>query len=320
MFQANDDPKLDYGYSFHEWFDETPTSEGQPVNDHWCGPEWVKSAPSIARLRDEVAPGDWVFIYQAQPDQAILGLARMASKGYVDKRRRQGNSPTWFDMDWWMKTPALDRARIVATPQLKNMEFLRMRQGTIFRVSPNEAETLLGMMTLTPKQRREVSRAWDAPLVPEFTEGDLSAQSQFPVGSRTAGFQQDSETRVVVERHAVVQAIKYYEAEGWTVKELGKPYDLHCEKGKRVLHVEVKGTTTDGGSVRLTVNEVEDARDREWRSDLFVVADIRLKRSGGKVQAEGGNAFVLQNWAPSDKHLAPKEFLYSVPITGRRSV
>jgi|SRR6185503_7298494 len=60
-----------------------------------------------------------------------------------------------------------------------------------------------------------------------------------------------------VEHRAVTAAIEHFEAAGWTVEDVGdfRPYDLHCTKDGRTLHVEVKGTTSAGEKVILTRNE-----------------------------------------------------------------
>jgi hypothetical protein len=61
---------------------------------------------------------------------------------------------------------------------------------------------------------------------------------------------------------------------------LHESYDLRCELGGDDLHVEVKGTTSDGDRVLLTRNEVSHARDWYPRVALIVVSCIELIKYG----------------------------------------
>lgn len=127
-------------------------------------------------------------------------------------------------------------------------------------------------------------------------------------------YMRDPVKRTVIEKAAVGRAIAHYTAAGFSVAERGKPYDLHCVKGELVVHVEVKGTTGDGTRVFLTKNEVLDARDPAWRSDLFIVKGIRLTSSGNKWVAEGGVIDLIESWTPHDDHLEALQFAYKVPV------
>ncbi len=319
MFQATEEDGGEFGYSFEPWLDSSPSSRGEPDSKDWCGPDWVKSAPSIKRLREEAQPGDWVFLYQAQPNQAFLGLARMSRGGYAKGRNPSPSDFSWFDLDWWLRIPPLARADVAASPDLADMEFLHMRQGTIFRVAARQAELLLGLMRLSKAQQADIARAWGT----RFAGGNkVSAAGQGSGNKRGggAGYQQDVEARLALERYSVDRATRYYRHLGWRVEEFGKPFDLRCLKGRSELHVEVKGTTTDGANVRLTSNEVDDARNPNWRTDLFVVSDIELARGPKGLSLSGGRSLVIENWSPEANRLAPKEFIYSVPLRRAKTV
>ena len=89
----------------------------------------------------------------------------------------------------------------------------------------------------------------------------------------------DSPRNKAVELRAMEEAERYLLEAGWEVTDVsgqrGLGYDLHCTRGdNEELHVEVKGTTTDGSEVTLTRNEVAHARER--CTALFVVSRIQV--------------------------------------------
>jgi hypothetical protein len=82
-----------------------------------------------------------------------------------------------------------------------------------------------------------------------------------------------------IEMHAVQVATSHYQGDGWTVEYVGngESYDLLCKREGKVLHVEVKGTRSDGLRVVLTRNEEVHAHDQFPDLSLFVVSGIELK-------------------------------------------
>lgn len=80
--------------------------------------------------------------------------------------------------------------------------------------------------------------------------------------TRGAGFGTPENNRQV-ERAAVLRAQREYESEGWVVRSVEREnlgYDLHCERGAEVAHVEVKGIRGRVCSFLITANELEAAR------------------------------------------------------------
>lgn len=130
---------------------------------------------------------------------------------------------------------------------------------------------------------------------------------------KVAGFENDPEKRKCIEQYAVRIAIKHYQNQGFSVIEKGKPYDLLCTRGTQIVHVEAKGTTKSANAVILTRNEVLDARDSSWRSDLFIVRDIELTYFDGVWEASGGENFTFEGWEPEDKDLTPIQYQYMLP-------
>lgn len=129
-----------------------------------------------------------------------------------------------------------------------------------------------------------------------------------------AGFVSDPKKRKAIELHAEDIAVAHYEGEGWTVKRLGKPYDLHCTRGGEERRVEVKGTTGAATSVDLTINEVEHARNPQNTVDLFVVSDINVDTRTDTYATSGGRVLHLHDWAPAEEDLRPRSFEYRLPL------
>ncbi|GIL05443.1 MAG: hypothetical protein AMXMBFR6_26570 [Betaproteobacteria bacterium] len=125
-----------------------------------------------------------------------------------------------------------------------------------------------------------------------------------------ATYQGDPAKRRAVEEYAVSRAIEHYKHRGFQVDERGRPYDLDCSHEGLCIHVEVKGTTGGGERIILTRNEVRDARNPRWRSDLFVVRGIRLTACAGQWIASGGEVEVHEDWVPDDADLEPTQFEY----------
>jgi len=101
---------------------------------------------------------------------------------------------------------------------------------------------------------------------------------------------------------------------GWQVvdRSIDHPYDLFCQRASEKLHVEVKGTTSDGAAVLLTPNEVEFARYASPEMALLVVSQIRLSAdSDGAVIASGGDIELVHPWdIDLDGALEPTGFVY----------
>jgi hypothetical protein len=109
-------------------------------------------------------------------------------------------------------------------------------------------------------------------------------------------------------------ATEFY-SKAWDVKDVHgtESYDLICRRGHEVKHVEVKGTTTDGGEVIPTPNEVRHARENPCTA-LFVVSNIVLEwAEDGTVNATGGRHQCYDPWRLNEEALTPVGFRYHVP-------
>ena len=94
-----------------------------------------------------------------------------------------------------------------------------------------------------------------------------------------AGFG-DAESNKETEEAAMKIAADWYEKRGWRVEDysnrLGMGYDLHCTRGGREKHVEVKGISGDAEIFNMTAKEKQNAHE----DDNFVVFVVTRARSG----------------------------------------
>ncbi|MFF7008177.1 DUF3883 domain-containing protein [Streptomyces fimicarius] len=151
--------------------------------------------------------------------------------------------------------------------------------------------------------------------VPAQSGGKRAKQAKRSAGpSGGAGFISDPAKRKAIEMYAENMAKAHYEDLGWTVKRLGKPYDLHCTRDGEEKRVEVKGTTGSAAKVHLTSNEVDHAREPQHTVDLYVVSDIKIE--GENHTASGGRVLHFKDWFPAEEDLKPRNFEYRLPFGG----
>ncbi|MEV4751643.1 DUF3883 domain-containing protein [Streptosporangium sp. NPDC049248] len=182
--------------------------------------------------------------------------------------------------------------------------------GKLVKFDPGK---LFALMDVTP----EPSSTDSAPVIPlnQTRPVSLPAQPRPPRSAKRgtgAGRQSDPRKREAIERHAVDLAIQHYQQAGWTVEEVGKPYDLRLTKAGAERRVEVKGTTGAPTSVELTVNEVQHAREFP-EVDLFVVSDITVAGTTPNFTTSGGTVTLLSDWEPAEEDLRPTRFEYRIP-------
>lgn len=126
------------------------------------------------------------------------------------------------------------------------------------------------------------------------------------------GFLLTAAERRALEKRSVLLATKHFEAQGWTVKDVGasKPYDLHLTRGDEKLHVEVKGTTSDGSQIILTRAEVEWQRKFAPDNALVLVHSIELDRTVEPVTATGGVLHCTSPWTIENETLTVISYIH----------
>lgn len=150
------------------------------------------------------------------------------------------------------------------------------------------------------------------PEVIEAEEGAAKAARRRSRPAKGQGIRLTVEERQAVERHSVTKATEYFQAQGWTVKDVGakESYDLLLSRGDERLHVEVKGTTSRGEQVVLTRAEVEAQRGLAPRNALVVVHSIELNRTGTTPTAEGGTLSCTTPWHVKEEDLTVVSYVY----------
>lgn len=133
-----------------------------------------------------------------------------------------------------------------------------------------------------------------------------------PAPVTSQGFRLTKAEQVAVERHAVEEATRYLAELGWEVRDVGatRSYDLHCKRSDEVLHVEVKGTTSEGATVILTRNEVALHREVYPANALIVVSQIELDRQIQPPLAKGGLLEISSPWRIDEEALVPIAYTY----------
>jgi hypothetical protein len=126
------------------------------------------------------------------------------------------------------------------------------------------------------------------------------------------GFCVSPRARRAIEEFAVLRAKSHYEALGYKVEVLGRPYDLRCTNSDGLLHVEVKGTTTSGDEILLTPNEITFANEHPSSMALFIVSGIRVTE-GEQPVASGGIEVEIKPWKIEREHLTAVGYSYVVP-------
>ncbi len=126
--------------------------------------------------------------------------------------------------------------------------------------------------------------------------------------SQGQGFARTPQERRALEDHAMSVAKRYFRQKRFHVEDVSSryPYDLRCTRARKELHVEVKGTTTDGNLVVLTNNEVKHACRPHNSCALFILHSIRLKDR----RASGGKQRILHPWRLQKRKLTPVSYTY----------
>ena len=129
------------------------------------------------------------------------------------------------------------------------------------------------------------------------------------------GRSQDVAFRKAVENYAMERAKQHYQKQGWDVQDTSahKPYDLQCNKERKILYVEVKGTTTAGAHVIVTYNEVEHARTHAGKCALFVVRNIQVRQTDQQEYvASCGEEKIYEPWTPIENTLKPITYRHTL--------
>jgi hypothetical protein len=195
------------------------------------------------------------------------------------------NAPLWLEED--------------KSGLLGSLSVARATGGTVFKISSEQWRKLLVLLG-----------GWRSG---ERSPNEAAVEAAVAARARSQGFQVDSAVRRAVEEYAMKLAEAHFLSLFDSVKRKGKPYDLCCTKKGSVLHVEVKGTQTEGAEILLTPNEVEFANKHRGEMALFLVYNIEISKKDGEIVASGGTTHLDMNWVIDEARLSPLGYSYSVP-------
>lgn len=130
------------------------------------------------------------------------------------------------------------------------------------------------------------------------------------------GFRLTAAERRAIERRSVHVATAFFEAQGWSVKDVGdrESFDLLLRRGEERLHAEIKGTTSAGHDVILTRAEVEKQRRYYPANALVVVHSIVLDRTAEEPVASGGVLHCTSPWMIADEDLTVISYAYRTQV------
>lgn len=150
--------------------------------------------------------------------------------------------------------------------------------------------------------------------IEEEQQAALEAAEIVTARSRGQGLAATSAGQKALEDHSMKIAAEQYRGAGYEVENVSgsRSYDLHCTRDGEELLVEVKGTVTEGESIRLTWNEVELAKSNPSRMALIVVHSIELSGDPDHPEASNGTMVVYQPWEIQDEAVTPITVLYDL--------
>lgn len=164
------------------------------------------------------------------------------------------------------------------------------------------------------RQALEFIASYEATNLLMRPEADAETESTIAVEAALArskgqGFARTPAERKAIEDRAMAAAKRHFRKHGFTVEDVSRycPYDLRCRRKSQELHVEVKGTVTDGAAVVLTYNEVAHAQSKLNNCALFILHSIRLHRG----KAIGGSQRVVLPWQINTRQLRPINYTYT---------
>jgi predicted RNA-binding protein with PUA-like domain len=186
-------------------------------------------------------------------------------------------------------------------PLLKTLTVATGQMGSIFRVTSKEWDALMNIIGGWPESAPEVAA--------------MKVASAEYAGKRYAGqgYMMNAQQRRAIEQYAMQKARAFYEEQGYTVTDVSatRSFDLICKFANRPeLHVEVKGTTSDGTQILLTPNEVAHAQSYPYVA-LFLVSHIQVDPTD-PTHHYGGTILCLDPWNIQEKLLTPVSFVYDL--------
>lgn len=263
-----------------------------------------------------VQAGDRAIIWKAKGKSQKRGIIALAEVLTNPVPCTDPNTEYWIDQD--APNEIIDRVEVrylvplglplwleeTSPAVIRKLNAANAPGGSVFHVTPGEWDAVMQLIG-----------GWPAP---EIEDTELAIANFLGRSSSSQGFLIEATVRRAIEQYAMREATAYYEGQGWTVTDVSSmyPYDLLCKSDSgKILHVEVKGTTSDGSQIILTPNEVEHARNYYPRVALFVLAHIQVDQASMDCP-RGGEKHVLDPWNVDEGTQSPLAFKYTLPNKG----
>jgi hypothetical protein len=222
-----------------------------------------------------------------------------------------GNFRNYHEVDFW-------RPIAESGVRLPRGEFPGARQHTFYAYRRSDMARWLGIPTTAFSKPFDLSR--------RSTGGALASAESLGVEeghwTESQGWERDPEKRKAREKAAVQAAKEKYEGDGYRLIEgrrKKKPFDLHFRKDGRDLHIEVKGTESDGKKVIVTRGERKHWKKTEADMKLFVLPNIKLNNALKVVSHGEPFTMSLKDCKAVESRLEPTHYELTVDVNDQEA-
>jgi Domain of unknown function (DUF3883)/EVE domain len=229
--------------------------------------------------RGNVRAGDRAIIWKAKGNGLHRGIIALAEILTNPTASIDPNPDYWVDQRAANEVVDRVKVRYFVPPTLplwedttdlsvlSQLNVARATGGSIFYVTPDQWDAIMEAVGGWPERN------------PEIEDAELSIAEYAGKRHSGQGYSTNPAIRRAIELYAMQKATAFYEEQGWIVSDvsLTHSYDLLCmSKTGEELHIEVKGTTSDGTKIFLTANEVIHAQNHYPRVALFILGKVQI--------------------------------------------
>lgn len=285
--------RFDWGSDYADAVEQTANGES-PVFD------W-----STGSRKSGVTMGDRAYLLrQGVEPRGLLGSGRVINKifqaDHFDGRDRDAN---YVEVAW----------DVVLTPE----EALPLE--VLQAVVPSQDWTPQSSGTLIRAENRDaVESLWEAHLDDLFDWDESASEASASIEPGRAsgggqGRQLDPAVRKLIEDAAQDRLMNHYSALGWDVEDtrIGNPYDAIARRGRDVVYLEAKGTTTPGSSVIVTREEVRHAQAHHGKCVVGIWSGMTFL-DDGEVDPDSGE-FRILDFHPAESELEVIDYRWRLP-------
>lgn len=150
----------------------------------------------------------------------------------------------------------------------------------------------------------------EKPLEIELVESALSLAATGRTRPVRSGIRASARDQRNLSDRARTIAKDRLESDGWTVRDApkGAAADLRAQRGGERVDVTVRGTTSDGGEILLSAEELDHTRSSYPETMLVLVTGLRVEDSETALH----ETTVVVPWRPDENSLTPIAYRYSM--------